>query len=85
MGEDEEVAAILHGWADQIARAVLSMPEMQALAKTAWLHKRAREFGESVGEDLAKLLTASPAAREAASNVLGSVFRKRSGNAEDGS
>lgn len=47
MSQDEEVAEILQGWADQIARAVLSMPEMRALAVLAWRLRQA-EAGEVV-------------------------------------
>jgi len=48
MSQDEEVAAILQGWADQIAATVLAMPEMQALALLAWKQKQAEATGEAV-------------------------------------
>lgn len=47
MSEDEEVDAILQGWADQITQTILAMPEMRALAVLAWKQKRA-EAGEVV-------------------------------------
>ena len=45
--QDEEVAAILQGWADQITATVLAMPEMRALAVLAWKERQA-QAGEVV-------------------------------------